>query len=105
MMEVGRLCVKVAGRNAGKKCAIVEVVDANYVIVDGQVKRKRCNISHLEPLHHVLPLQPGASHDEVVAALKEAGIDIAVEERKFMKPKAVPPAATEPGTMMSKQEA
>ena len=30
MMEVGRLCLKIAGRDAGMKCVIVEVIDDNF---------------------------------------------------------------------------
>ena len=49
-IEVGRVCVKIAGREAGEKCAIVEVIDENFVEVIGEaVKNRRCNIAHLEP--------------------------------------------------------
>ena len=50
-IEVGRVCVKTAGREAGNKCAIVEIIDNNFVEVVGVgVKNRRCNINHLEPL-------------------------------------------------------
>ena len=49
-IEVGRVCVKTSGREAGKKCAIIEIIDENYVEVVGEaVKNRRCNIAHLEP--------------------------------------------------------
>ena len=49
-IEVGRVCVKIAGREAGEKCAIVEIIDENFVEVIGEaVKNRRCNIAHLEP--------------------------------------------------------
>ena len=32
-IEVGRVCVKTAGREAGEKCAIVEIIDENFVEV------------------------------------------------------------------------
>ena len=35
MMEIGRLCVKLAGRDSNRKCVIIDVVDDNYVFVDG----------------------------------------------------------------------
>ena len=87
MIEVGRLCVKIAGRDAGRNCVIVEAVDDNFVIVDGQMKRKRCNIGHLEPLQHRLPISSGASHEEVVEALEAIGIDVIVKEKRARKPK------------------
>jgi large subunit ribosomal protein L14e len=49
-IEVGRVCVKTAGREAGEKCAIVEIIDENYVeVIGGAVRNRRCNIAHLEP--------------------------------------------------------
>ena len=35
-IEVGRVCVKTAGREAGEKCAIVEIIDENFVEVIGE---------------------------------------------------------------------
>ncbi|MEE0489981.1 KOW motif-containing protein, partial [Methanosphaera stadtmanae] len=43
-IEKGRVCVKIAGRETGKKCVIVDVIDENFVeIVGNEVKNKRCN--------------------------------------------------------------
>lgn len=54
-IEVGRVCVKTAGREAGEKCVIIEVIDENFVEVVGtSVKNRRCNINHLEPLEQTL---------------------------------------------------
>ena len=54
-IEVGRVCVKIAGREAGEKCAIVEIIDENYVEVVGEaVKNRRCNILHLEPTEETI---------------------------------------------------
>lgn len=50
-IEKGRVCVKIAGRETGKKCVIVDVIDENFVEIAGNdVKNKRCNIKHLEPV-------------------------------------------------------
>lgn len=74
MLDVGRLCVKTAGREAGQKCVIVEVIDGNFALVDGNVRRKRCNIAHLEPLKDTIEISKGASREEVKEAFKKAGI-------------------------------
>ncbi|MCQ8898562.1 MAG: 50S ribosomal protein L14e [Hadesarchaea archaeon] len=72
-MEVGRVCVKVAGREAGRKCVVVEVRDDTYVVVVGKgVRRRRCNVKHLQPLSLKLDLPPGAGDEEVVRLLEEA---------------------------------
>ncbi len=74
MLDVGRLCVKIAGREAGQKCVIVEVIDSNFAIIDGNLRRKRCNIAHLEPLNETIELNKGASREDVKEAFKNAGI-------------------------------
>ncbi len=75
MIEVGRLCVKTAGRDSGLKCAVVEVLDKNFVIIDGETRRKRCNIIHLEPLSELIKIKAKASHEEVASELKKMGIE------------------------------
>ena len=50
-IEVGRKCIKTAGREAGEECEIVTIIDENFVEVKGDgVKNRRCNINHLEPI-------------------------------------------------------
>jgi large subunit ribosomal protein L14e len=76
MFEVGRVCVKLAGREAGRKAVVVEQIDKNFVLVDSPwIKRRRCNVKHLEPLDVVLKIKKGASKEEIEKALKEAGIE------------------------------
>lgn len=74
MLDVGRLCVKIAGREAGQKCVVVDSLDETFVTIDGNVRRKRCNIAHLEPLKETLEIGKGASREEVLEAFKKAGI-------------------------------
>ncbi|MBI2574660.1 50S ribosomal protein L14e [Candidatus Woesearchaeota archaeon] len=76
MIETGRLVAKTAGRDAGKKGLIVDIIDDNYVLVDGQLRRKKCNIKHLELLPSVASIEKGASHEAVSAELKKFGIDV-----------------------------
>lgn len=87
MIEVGRLCVKIAGREAGKKCVILDVIDDNYVLIDGQLRRKKCNISHLEPLEKKIEIKKGASHSEVVDEFKKLKIEIKETKKKEKKEK------------------
>ena len=79
IIEVGRICVKTRGREAGKKCVIVDIIDENYVLVTGPkdvsgVKRRRVNILHLEPTDKKININKGASDEEVKKALTEAGL-------------------------------
>ena len=91
MYEIGRLCVKLAGRDARKKCIIIEVLDDNYVLIDGQTRRRKCNINHLEPLNKVLKIKKKAPHSEVKTVLKKEGIEVidTKPKRKKEKPKKV----------------
>jgi len=89
MMEIGRVCMKIAGRDAGKLCAVVEIVDKNYVMIDGQTRRRKCNIDHLEPLMKVLDISEGASHDDVVSALNSLeGVSVKAKSSKPKKAKS-----------------
>ena len=77
-VEVGRICVKMAGRQAGQKCVIVDVMDKSFVLITGPktvtgVKRKRANMNHIMPLEDKLDLKRGASDEEVTSTLTAAG--------------------------------
>jgi len=76
VIEIGRVCIKLRGREAGRRCVIVDILDENFVIVDGDVKRRRTNIKHLEPLPIVLNIKQGASTEEVIKAMLENGIPV-----------------------------
>lgn len=75
VMEVGRVCVKLAGHEAGKQCVIVDVLDNVYVVVSGPgVKRRRCNIAHLESLEQKVEIAKRASDEDVKRTLETAGL-------------------------------
>ncbi len=88
-MEIGRLCIKVAGRDAKKKAVIVDVLESNYVLIDGEVRRRKCNISHLEPLDKKLNIQKNASHEDILKAFKDE-LNIELKERKSKEAKEKP---------------
>jgi large subunit ribosomal protein L14e len=89
-IEVGRICVKVSGREAGKKCVIVDLTDKSFVLITGPkkvtgVKRRRVNANHIEPLQDKLDIERGASDDEVAQALKASSkINTMKEEVKLV---------------------
>lgn len=76
VVDVGRICLKLTGREAGKKCVIVDVVDRNFVLVTGPkqvngVKRRRVNINHLEPTERKVSISRGESDEGVMKVLDE----------------------------------
>jgi len=77
-IEVGRICVKQAGRETGKKCIVIDVLDKSFVLVTGPkkvtgIKRRRVNINHVMPLQDKIEVKRGASDEEVAQVLETAG--------------------------------
>ena len=77
-IEVGRICVKQTGREAGRKCVIIDVMDKSFVLITGPkkvtgVKRRRVNINHLQPLDDKIDVTRGAADEEVTSILGAAG--------------------------------
>lgn len=91
LYDIGTICVKIAGRDANKRCVIVELIDANTVLIDGETRRRKCNVRHLEPLSQKVDLKKGASTKEVATALKGLGITVIETKPKksTQRPKVV----------------
>ncbi len=92
-IEIGRICLKVAGREAGRKCVIVDIIDENFVLITGPksltgVKRRRVNIKHIEPLDKRIKIKRGASDEEVLKAIAEEGLTEFMKE--IVRPKLSP---------------
>ena len=53
LAEVGRVCIKKFGRDAGSRAVITKVIDGTFVnIITGERKsERRCNVRHLEFLN------------------------------------------------------
>ena len=85
MFEIGRVVLKIAGRDAGKVGVVIDNLDEKYVLIDGNVRRRKCNINHLEPLKEILKIKKGASTDEIKNALMS--VKIKIEEKKKFKKK------------------
>lgn len=76
MFEVGRLCVKTAGRDATRRCLVVEVLDNSYVLIDGQTRRRKCNINHLEATDTLVKLSKSATSSAVAKELEALGYPV-----------------------------
>lgn len=88
-IEVGRICVKILGREAGRKCVIVDLIDKNFVLITGPreitgIKRRRINTSHIEPTKDTITIDRGASDEDVAEELEAAGKT--EEMKKIVKP-------------------
>lgn len=70
------VCLKTAGRDAGKYCVVLTIKD-NYALIEGYTRRRKCNIKHLEPLGMSITLPKNidqATKEFVVAELKKLGL-------------------------------
>jgi large subunit ribosomal protein L14e len=79
LYEIGRVCVKTVGRETGSYCVIVDEMEGRFVVVTGpkhvsNVRRRKCNIRHLEPLEMEIPIEKGADDSSVEKALEDAGL-------------------------------
>jgi len=77
-VHVGSICIKKRGREAGRQCVVIDIIDESFVLVTGPrtlsgVKRRRVNINHLEPTQIELKLTQGASDEDVLAAAELEG--------------------------------
>ena len=87
-IEVGRVCVKIAGREAGRKCVIVDIIDRNFVLITGPqkvtgVKRRRANINHIEPTEKRVNIKKGNSDEEIMEVLDEETLNFLREPVKI----------------------
>ncbi len=85
VLEVGRVCLKIAGRETGRPCVVVKkMADAkgkpnSFVIVTGpklltDVKRRKVNINHIEATKYKVEIKEDAPDEEVITALDKAGL-------------------------------
>lgn len=74
-MEVGTVCIKLRGREAGKTCVVVDNIDENFVLIESpSLRRRRCNLRHLKLTGTKLNIKKGATKKAVEKALKRAKI-------------------------------
>ncbi|MFW9945021.1 MAG: 50S ribosomal protein L14e [Candidatus Sifarchaeia archaeon] len=79
LYKIGRVCVKTVGRETGSYCVIVDEMEGRFVVVTGpkhvsSVRRRKCNIRHLEPLEMEIHIEKGADDSAVEKALEDAGL-------------------------------
>jgi large subunit ribosomal protein L14e len=113
MFDVGRICLKTAGRDAGRFCMVIEKLELPYVIVEGYTRRKKVNIRHLEPTDKVVEITKDASREKVIIALEKEGYKVTqkkgpkyqkAEGKESDKPKEKPAKRVKKGSGSIKEE-
>lgn len=99
MLEPGRIVLKIAGREAGKYAVIVESANDNFVLITGPksitgVKRRKCNIDHIEPTEHKFDIDSKADDAFIEGLWKSSGLieklEIKVPVKREFKKKELP---------------
>src|SRR5512136_2461382 len=83
-LQVGTVCLKIVGREAGKHCVVIKKLAGSkskdtFVMVTGPklltgVKRRRSNVAHLEPTQYILDIKEDAADEEVIEAYKKSNL-------------------------------
>ena len=76
LYKVGRMCMKIAGRDAGKQCVVLSPLEKQTVLVDGETRRRKVNIKHLEPLEKSVEIKEDAPHSEVAKVFEKLGLKV-----------------------------
>jgi large subunit ribosomal protein L14e len=75
IFDVGRVCRKTSGSEAGKLCIVLTKPDKNEVVVVGpNVKKGKVNIAHLEPLPNTVHAGKETDAAEVTELLRKEGL-------------------------------
>lgn len=79
LLDAGRICMKIAGREAGSYCVVLKNVNKSFVLVTGPkiltgVKRRNANISHLEATPYKIDVTENLSDQDVVSAMEKANL-------------------------------
>ena len=82
---IGRVCTKLLGREAGRTCVIVDEIEGNFVLIDGNFKRRKSNLMHLELTDKILDIKKGASTSEVREAMNKAKLKVTTPRTKVKK--------------------
>lgn len=94
VLEVGRVCLKIAGREAGKYAVVIKPAgqgkgkdEKSFVFVTGPklltgVKRRKCNIDHLKATEYKMELAENATDEQVIAGYEKAGLIIKLGLKK-----------------------
>src|SRR3989304_7291062 len=86
MLTSGRVCVKIAGREAGNLCVVISH-DESSVLIDGLVKRRNCNAKHLEPLPKIVKISKTSTKKEILDSLVGLGLVAKEDAEKFLNKK------------------
>ena len=92
IFDIGRVIIKTKGRDANKPAVVVDVLDNKYVLIDGFKRKRKCNITHLEPLDKTIKIKKNEKTETIKELLKKEGFNVKEKKvkRSPRKPKEKP---------------
>ena len=84
-ISIGRIVTKIMGREAGLKAVVTQIIDNVFVEISGPfeltgVKRRRVNISHIEPTKFSIEISKSDNSDASLIEKIEANPEL----KKFL---------------------
>ncbi|MDP2666736.1 MAG: 50S ribosomal protein L14e [Candidatus Diapherotrites archaeon] len=70
LFEIGRVCYKSSGRDAGKKIVVVGALKDGFVLAEGARTKRKCNVRHLIPTEKKVKLAADYTHKDITDMLK-----------------------------------
>lgn len=83
IFDIGRIVIKTKGRDANKPAVVIDVLDNNYVLIDGFTRKRKCSIAHLEPLDKTIKIKKNEKTETIKELLKKEGFKI--KEKKVKR--------------------
>jgi len=70
-VEVGSICIKTAGREAGQKAVVLEEAKGGIVVIEGPyIKKRKCNIAHLFPTGKTIKVTKSMTKKELLERIQ-----------------------------------
>lgn len=95
VLDVGRVCMKLAGREAGMMCVIVKGAEGgkdkkSFMLVTGPkyltgVKRRKVNVNHVEPTQYRLEIKEDENDEEILKVWEKSTL---IKKFNLKKPSA-----------------
>ena len=76
-VNIGDICIKTFGKETGKKCIVIEIMDKNFVLITGPkeitgVKRRRSSVKHILSTGEKVKINANLSDKELIDVLNKS---------------------------------
>src|SRR3989344_523850 len=100
MVKIGDVVMKIAGRDAGRVGIVTEDLGKGFFMVDGDTRKKKVNVKHIEFLGKEGRVGKGSTREELRKEINNLGFKVnkhgqpRVKKELHQKPAILPKAKT-----------